>query len=149
MEVILKQDVAGLGHKNEIVKVKNGYAINYLIPKGLAIIATESAKKVLKETIKQQAHKEQRLREEAEEVVNKLSKMIINIPVKASSTGKIFGSVTTIQIAEALQKEGFNIDRKNITILEEDHIKQIGKYKAKAKIYKDIVAEITFEVIAE
>lgn len=149
MEIILKQNYPGLGDKNDIVNVRDGYARNYLIPKGIAISATEQAKKILAENLKQQAHKEAKLREEAEANAKKLANIVITIGAKTSSKGKIFGSVNTIQIADALNKQGFNIDRKNITIYDEDKIKEVGTYKAKVKLYRDIVTDITFEVVSE
>ncbi len=149
MEIILKQDFPGLGHKNDLVKVRDGYARNYLIPKGIAIMATESAKKVLAENMKQQAHKEAKLREAAEANAKKLANMVIKVGAKTSTTGKIFGSVNTIQLADALNKEGFQVDRRNITIYDADNIKQVGTYKAKVKLYRDIVTDFTFEVFSE
>lgn len=148
MEIILQQDVPNLGYKHDVVNVKPGYARNFLIPKGLAIEATESAKKMNAEIVKQKQHKEEKIRKEAQENAAKLSALVIKIATKAGENGKIFGSVTNIQIAQALQENGFSIDRKSI-IMTEDHIKTLGTYKAKVKLYKDITAEITFEVVAE
>ena len=148
MEIILKQDVETLGHKNDIITVKDGYARNFLIPKGLAIAATPSTKKVHEENVKQRAHKEEKLKNNALEVSEKLKDLSLTIGAKTSSTGKIFGSVNTIQISEALKAQGFDIDRKSISI-EDDSIKQVGKYKAKIKLYKEVELEINFEVIAE
>ena len=148
MEVILKQDIQGLGHKNDIITVKNGYGRNYLIPKGLAILATPSAKKMHEENIKQRAHKEEKIKNEAQETAKKLEKVSISIGAKTSSTGKIFGSVNTIQIAEALKEEGYKIERKNISI-PEDQIKEVGKYTASVKLHKEVSVEIEFEIIAE
>lgn len=147
MEVILQQDVANLGYKYDVVNVKPGYARNYLIPRGLAIEATESAKKMNAELIKQKQHKEEKIRKEAEENATKLSAIVLKISTKAGENGKIFGSVTNIQIAQALQEIGYSIDRKSI-ILAEEQIKTLGTYKAKVKLYKDITTEITFEVVA-
>jgi large subunit ribosomal protein L9 len=148
MEIILKQDVANLGHKDDIIKVRNGYGRNYLIPQGYAILATESAKKMHTENMRQRAHKEEKLRADATEIAGKLNSIELKIGAKTSTTGKIFGSVNTIQIAEALIEKGFDIDRRNITLLE-DSIKEIGTFKATVKIYKDIKAEISFEVYSE
>lgn len=148
MDIILKQDVPTLGDKDDIVKVKTGYARNYLIPRGLAVVATASAKKMHEENMKQRAHKEEKLKNEAVETSKKLEGISITIGAKTSSTGKIFGSVNTIQLAEALNKQGFNIDRKNLSIAD-DAIKQIGKYKAKIKLHKEVITEIDFEVISE
>jgi len=149
MEIILKQDFPGLGHKNDLVKVRYGYDRNYLIPKGFAIAATETKKKVLAENLKQSAHKEAKLREEAEANAKKLANIVITVGAKTSSTGKIFGSVNTIQLADALNKQGFVVDRKNITIYDADNIKEVGTYKAKVKLYRDIVTDIKFEVVSE
>lgn len=148
MEVILKQDVPNLGYKDDIIKVKDGYAINYLIPKGLAVNATASAKKMHDELVRQRAHKEAKIREEAEALAEKLKGISLTIGAKASSKGKIFGSVNSIQISEALKEKGFDIDRKNITFKEE-LIKELGKYHAKIRLHKDVQVEIPFEIIAE
>lgn len=148
MEIILKQDVDNLGHKDEIVNVKPGYARNYLIPQGYAIMATASAKKVYEENMKQKAHKEAKLREEAEVVAEKMNGLSLRIGTKTSSTGKIFGSINTVMIAEALEKEGFNIERKNIT-LKGEAIKEVGNYEANVKIYKNIKVVVPFEVYSE
>jgi len=149
MEVILKQDIANLGSKDDIVSVKPGYANNYLIPQGYATVATESAKKVLAENKKQQAHKEEKLRKDAADKAALIEQKEIQIGAKTSTTGKIFGSVNTIQIAEALAKKGIEVDRKQITIKDEANIKEVGKYQAVIKLYKDIKATIEFEVVAE
>ncbi|GIV27543.1 MAG: 50S ribosomal protein L9 [Bacteroidia bacterium] len=148
MEIILQQDVPNLGYKHDVVNVKPGYARNFLIPKGLAIEATESAKKMNAEIVKQKQHKEEKIRKEAHENATKLANVVLKISTKAGESGKIFGSITTIQIAQALQEQGFTVDRKSI-ILAEDHIKTLGTYKAKVKLYKDISAEVSFEVVAE
>ena len=148
MEIILKQDVDNLGHKDEIVNVKPGYARNYLIPQGYAIMATASAKKVHEENMKQKAHKEAKLREDAEVVAEKMNGLSLRIGTKTSSTGKIFGSINTVMIAEALEKEGFNIERKNIT-LKGEVIKEVGNYEANVKIYKNIKVVVPFEVYSE
>lgn len=148
MEVILKEDVLHLGHKSDIVKVKNGYGRNYLLPKGLAVVATESARKVHAENTKQRAHKEEKLRSNASEMIKKLSALTLKVGAKTSTTGKIFGSVNTIQIAEALKEKGYEIDRKNISIKEE-HIKEVGTYNCNVKLFKDIKVDITFEVYSE
>ncbi|MFO7852977.1 MAG: 50S ribosomal protein L9 [Bacteroidota bacterium] len=148
MEIILKQDIDGLGDKGEIVVVKDGYARNYLIPQGYAILATSSAKKVHEENMRQRAHKEEKIKKEAEEMAEKISGVKLTIGAKTSSSGKIFGSVNTIQIAEALKNEGYDIDRKNISI-EGTQVKEVGKYKAEIKLHKEVKAEIDFEIKAE
>ncbi len=148
MEVILKQDVNNLGSKDDVVVVKDGYARNFLIPQGLAMAATPSTKKVLAENVKQRAHKEAKIKAEAEKTAAKMAGLKLTIGAKTSSTGKIFGSVNTIQIAEALQDKGFEIDRKNIKV-QEDQIKEVGSYKAKVKLHKEVLVDIDFEVVSE
>jgi large subunit ribosomal protein L9 len=148
MEIILKQDIDNLGYENEIVNVKAGYARNYLIPKGKAILATETNKKVLAEVQKQKAFKEEKLRSEAETTAKLLNKIELKIGAKAGTSGKIFGSVNAIQIAEALKEKGHDVDRRKIDV-DGDSIKELGAYKATVKLYKDIVAEVKFEVVAE
>ncbi len=148
MEIILKQDIPSLGYKNDIITVKNGYGRNYLIPQGYAVLATESAKKVMKENLKQRAHKLEKIKNEALELKEKLAGVKITIGAKTSSTGKIFGSVNNIQISESLQKEGYSIDRKNI-LVKGDTIKEIGEYKAIIKLHKEVEFELPFEVISE
>lgn len=148
MEIILTQDIERLGSKDDVVKVKDGFARNYLIPQKKAIVATSTAKKVLAENIKQRAHKEAKLKNEALAIAEKLANKKISIGAKTSSLGKIFGSVNTIQLAEAINKKGFEIDRKQI-LLPEDHIKEVGTYSAKVKLHKEVIIEIEFEVVAE
>ena len=148
MEIILLQDVNKVGQKDDIVHVKNGYASNYLIPNGYAIAATPSAKKMHTENLKQRAHKEEKIRITAQDMASKLAEINLVVGAKTSSSGKIFGSVNTIQIAEALKEKGFDIDRKSIT-LPEDQIKEIGKYKAVIKLHREVKVEVEFEIIAE
>lgn len=148
MEIILKQDVKGLGYKHDLVKVKNGYARNFLIPQGIATLATDSAKKQHAETLKQRAFKEEKLRKEAAANAEKLAGVSVKVGAKAGENGKIFGSVTNIQLADALSKAGYNIERKNIEIAG-DGIKQLGNYTAKVRLYKEVMATINFEVVAE
>lgn len=148
MEIILKQDITNLGHKDDVVEVKNGYARNYLIPKGYATLATVSAKKVLAENIRQRAHKEVKIKADAEGYAGKLEGLKLTIGAKTSTTGKIFGSVNTIQIAEALNEKGFEIDRKLISI-DNDHVKEVGTYTAQIKLHRDVIVNIEFEVVAE
>lgn len=148
MKIILTQDMENLGQKNDILTVKTGYARNYLIPKGYAIQASDSAVKVHNENLKQRAHKEEKIRDEAEKLATKLAAVKLVIGAKVSSAGKIFGSVNTIQLAEALTEKGFEIDRKNIT-LGADAIKEVGNYKAVVKLHRDVRVDLEFEVIAE
>lgn len=147
MEIILKEDVTNLGLKDDIVTVKPGYGRNYLIPRGYAILATASARKVHAENQRQRAHKEAKLREEATALAEKLEGVKLTIGAKTSSSGKIFGSVNNIQIAEMLEKDGFTIDRKNITI--KDQVKEVGTYSALIKLYRDVTTTIEFEVVSE
>ena len=148
MEIILLQDVARLGSKDDVVTVKNGFGRNFLIPQKMAVIATESAKKVLAENIKQRAHKEAKLKELALGVAEKIKTVQLVIGAKTSSTGKIFGSVNTIMLAEAINAKGFEVDRKQITI-PEDSIKEVGNYTAKIKLHREVVVELGFEVVSE
>jgi len=148
MQIILLQDVENLGHKDDLITVKDGYARNYLIPKKLAVIATESAKLVLAENKKQRAHKEAKLKENAQSLATRIGVLKLTIGVKASTTGKIFGSVTPLMIAEAINKNGFEIDRRQI-IVADDHIKEVGNYTIKIKLHKDIFVEVPMEVVAE
>ena len=148
MEVILKEDVANLGYKDDIVHVKDGYGRNFLIPQGKAVIASESALKVLAEVLKQRAHKIAKIKEEAEALAEKMKGVSLTIGAKTSSTGTIFGSVTNIQIAEELAKLGFEVDRKIIRI-KEDAVKEVGSYNATVRLHKEVSVEIPFEVISE
>jgi large subunit ribosomal protein L9 len=148
MEIILLHDVNKLGQKDDIVSVKDGYGRNFLIPRGYAIAATPSAKKMHSENLKQRSHKEEKIKDEAQEIAAKLADVKIVVGAKTSSTGKIFGSVNTIQIAESLKEKGFDIDRKNIT-LPEDQIKEVGNYKAVIRLHRDVKVEVDFEIIAE
>jgi large subunit ribosomal protein L9 len=148
MEIILKQDIQNLGFKDDIITVKDGYARNYLIPKGIAINATADAKKIHTEILKQRAHKEEKIKNEAQAMAEKLKDVTLSIGAKASSKGKIFGSINTIQIAESLKEKGFDIDRKVISI-KEDLIKEVGKYTASVRLHKEVQIEVPFEIVAE
>ena len=148
MEIILKQDVNNLGMRDDVVTVKDGYAQNFLIPKGYAIVATPSAKKILNENIKQRAHKEARVKAAAAELAAKMEGVKLQIGAKTSTTGKIFGSVNSIQIAEALAEKGFEIERKNV-ILSDDAIKEIGTYNATIKLHREVSVAIEIEVVSE
>ncbi len=148
MEIILLQDVNKLGQKDDLVNVKAGYGRNYLIPRGFAIAATSSAKKMHAENLRQKAHKEEKIKIAAQEMAGKLEGLKIIVGAKTSTSGKIFGSVNTIQIAESLKEKGFDIDRKNIT-LPEDQIKEVGNYKAVIKLHRDVKVDIEFEIQGE
>jgi len=147
MQVILKEDVANLGYKDDIVTVRDGYGRNFLIPKGKAVIASESAKKVLAENLRQRAHKLAKVKDDARSLADRLAEVSLVIGAKTSSTGTIFGSVSNIQVAEALAKEGLEIDRKSIYLKEP--VKEVGNYKALLKLHKDVSVEIPFEVVSE
>jgi large subunit ribosomal protein L9 len=147
MQVILKEDVINLGYKDDVVTVKDGYGRNFLIPTGKAVIASESARKVLAENLKQRAHKLAKIKTDAEELAAKLNGLTLTMGAKTSATGTIFGSVNNIQVAEELAKKGFEIDRKTIVI--KDSIKEVGTYKAIVKLHREVSAEITLEVVSE
>jgi len=147
MEIILKEDVANLGYKDEIVTVKDGYGRNFLIPQGKAIIASATAKKVLAENQKQRAHKIAKIKQDAKDFAAKLEGTSLVIGAKTSSTGTIFGSVSNIQVAEALAKVGFEVDRKSIYIKES--VKEVGNYIAQVRLHKDVAIDVPFEVISE
>ena len=148
MNVILKQDLSNLGHKDDIVLVKDGYGRNYLIPKGLAINATTQARKVHAEILRQRAHKEEQLKDAALAMAEELKKVSLSIGAKTSTKGKIFGSVNTIQISEALTAKGFDVERKNISI-KDDLIKEVGSYSATVKLHKEVLVEVPFEIVSE
>lgn len=148
MEVILKEDVKNLGYKDDLVKVRPGYGQNFLIPKGLAISATETAKKILAENKKQRAFKDEKIKKAANANAEQLKTMTVKVGAKAGENGKIFGSVNSVQIADAIKKLGIDIDRKNVTIKEEN-IKTLGTYTADVRLHKEVLVPISFEVIAE
>ena len=149
MEIILKQDIPNLGFKDDIVTVKDGFARNYLIPKGYAVMAIGAEKKVLAETLKQRAFKEEKVKNEAEKIAEKIQDAHLKIGAKAGTSGKIFGSVTALQISEALKEQyDADIDRKKI-LIDGDSVKEVGEYKAKINLHKDIRIDVKFEVFAE
>ena len=149
MEIILKKDITGLGYKNDLVKVKDGYARNYLIPKGMAEIASPSSKKALTELKKQQSFKEEKVKNEAETMAQALEGLELKVAVKAGTSGKIFGSVNNIIVATAIKdQKNLDVDRKMIQ-LDEEHIKEVGKHKAKIKLHKEVEVEIDLDVVAE
>ena len=147
MEVILKKDMQPLGFKDEIVSVKNGYGRNYLIPQGIAVLATESAKKMHEETIKQRAKKDAKLKADAEAIAAKIAELTVKVSAKAGETKKIFGSVNNIQVAEALGNSGVEVDRKAIKILG-GNPSELGSYEAEIKLHKDVSATFKFDVVA-
>ena len=147
MEIILKQDIKNLGEKDDVVNVKPGYGRNYLIPQGFATMATPSARKVLAENLKQAAFKQDKIKKDADAIATRLEGVILKIGAKAGESGKIFGSVNTIQIADALKKEGFEVDRRRITFDSEP--KFVGEYIANLNLHKEVKVKVPFEVIAE
>jgi large subunit ribosomal protein L9 len=148
MEIILIQDVKNLGYKDELANVKPGYARNFLIPRGLAIVADESKKKQLTETLKQRAHKEEKIKTEASALAQALQTKTVQVGAKVGDSGKIFGSINAIQLADALKKAGYTVDRKNIT-LDEETIKAVGTYTATIRLHKEVSVKINFEVVEE
>jgi len=148
MEVILKKDVDHLGYKNELKSVKAGYARNFLIPKGMAIVANTANKKVLEENVRQRTVKDAKIVEELQKISDVLSAETVKVGAKVSSKGKIFGSITTIQISDAISKLGHTVDRKNISV-KEDSIKEVGTYTAKVKLHKEVEFDLNFEVVEE
>ncbi|MEQ9231950.1 MAG: 50S ribosomal protein L9 [Cyclobacteriaceae bacterium] len=146
MEVILREDIKGLGYKNDTVSVKPGYGRNYLIPQGIAILANNSNRKKIDEDIRQAAHKAEKLKSDAQAIADKMGDLTIEIKTKAGESGKIFGSITAIQVAEVLSEKGFDIDRKKISV---GNIKEIGEHKAEIDLHKEVHHEITLNVTAE
>ncbi|HBB48598.1 MAG TPA: 50S ribosomal protein L9 [Flavobacteriaceae bacterium] len=148
MEIILKKDVENLGFTDDVVSVKNGYGRNYLIPQGLAVLATPSAKKVLAETLKQRAHKEQKLVDDAKAEAAKLNGLEIKIAAKVGEGDKLFGSVSNADVAEALAANNISLDKKFITV-QGGLVKRLGNYNAKVRFHRDVIAELSFDVVAE
>jgi large subunit ribosomal protein L9 len=147
MEVILKQDVQGLGYKNDIVKVKAGYGNNYLIPNGFALIANDSNKRLVNENIRQAAHKAAKVKQDAEALAAKIGDVTLEIKTKAGESGKIFGAVTALQIADALKAKGFDVDRKKVIL--KDAPKQLGSYTVTLDLHKEVKHEVKFNVVGE
>mgnify|MGYP001302178270 CR=1 FL=1 len=147
MEVILKEDIKGLGYKNDTVNVKPGYGRNYLIPQGFAIIANKSNTKMIEENIRQAAHKAEKLKNDAEDFAKKIGDLVLEIKTKAGESGKIFGAVTAIQVADALKDKGFDIDRKKVSF--NGNIKELGEHKVLLDLHKEVHHEITVKVVAE
>ncbi len=147
MEIILKQDVKGLGYRNDVVKVRDGYGRNYLIPQGFAIQATDSNRKIVAENVKQAAHKAEKIRQSAEDLARNIGDLVIEIKTKAGETGKIFGAVTAIQVAEMLKAKGFDIDRRQISLPAE--VKHLGEYTATLDLHRNVKKEVKFQVVEE
>jgi len=146
MEIILKQDIQGLGYKNDTVKVKPGYGRNYLIPQGYAIIANESNKKMVAENIKQAAHKAEKIKNDAEALAQSIGETVLEIGTKAGDSGKIFGAITALQVSDALKAKGFDVDRKKIKF---DGIKEIGEYTATLDLHREVKHDVKISVVAE
>lgn len=147
MEVILTQDVQGLGYKNDVVKVKSGYGRNYLIPKGIAMVANASNRKMVEENIRQAAHKAEKLRKDAQELAEQIGELVLEIGAKVGESGKIFGAITSLQISDALKEKGFEIDRKRIIF--NTKVKEVGEYLITLDLHKEVKKEIPFKVVAE
>lgn len=147
MEVILKQDVQGLGYKNDLVKVKPGYGRNYLIPNGIALMATEANKKMLAENTRQAAHKAAKLKQDAETIAQKIGELTLEIGTKAGESGRIFGAITGLQVADALKAKGFEVDRKKIVF--KNQPKELGEYIVTLDLHKEVKHDITIKVVAE
>lgn len=146
MEIILKEDIKGLGYKNDIVKVKPGYGRNYLIPQGFAVIANESNKKIIAENTKQAAHKAEKIKKEASALAEKIGNIVLEIPAKVGESGKIFGAVTTLQLSDALKDKGYSVDRKKIAF--KSDVKEVGEYVAILDLHKEVKHEVKFKVVA-
>lgn len=146
MEIILKQDIKNLGYTDDVVKVRNGYGLNYLIPNGMAVIANPVNRKIHTEVVKQRSHKLGKLKGDAEKLASSIEGVTLNIPAKVGEKGKLFGSVTSQNLVDMLKKMGYTIDKKQITMPEE-HIKKTGTYVAVVNVHRDIKANLTFEVI--
>lgn len=147
MEVILKQDVTGLGYKNDVVKVKPGYGRNYLIPTGVALIANEGNKRMIAENVRQMAHKAAKIKDEAVALAEKIGEMVIELKTKAGETGKIFGAITSLQVSEALKAKGFEVERRKISFKEQP--KELGTYTALIDLHKEVKHEVKVNVTAE
>ena len=145
MEVILKDDIKGLGYKSDIVTVRPGYGRNFLIPRGLAVIASESNKKVIAENVKQAAHKAEKLKKDAEALAERIGSVVLEIKAKVGESGKIFGAITALQIADSLKEKGFDVDRKRVTFKTE--VKEVGEYSALLELHKEVKKEVKFKVI--
>lgn len=146
MEIILKQDVKNLGYADDVVKVKNGYGLNFLIPKGLGILASETNKKIHTETMKQRAYKLGQIKAQADKVASSLESITLTIPAKAGENGKLFGSVTSQQLVDVLKKMGYHVDKKQIHMAD-DHIKSLGSYSADLQLHRDVKVKLNFDVV--
>lgn len=146
MEVILKEDIKGLGYKNDIIAVKSGYGRNYLIPKGFAVIANSSNRKMVEENVKQASHKADKIKKDAQDIAEKIGDTVLEIPAKVGESGRIFGAITTLQVSDALKEKGVDIDRKKISL--NSDIKTLGDYTAEIDLHKDVKHEVMIRVVA-
>jgi large subunit ribosomal protein L9 len=146
MDIILKEDIKGLGYKNDMVSVKPGYGRNYLIPQGFAIIANKANTKMIEENVRQAAHKAEKVKADAQEIATKLANLTLEIKTKAGETGKIFGAITALQVADALKEQGFDIDRKKISL---GSIKELGEHTADVDLHKEIKTVVKISVVGE
>lgn len=147
MEVILTQDIQGLGYKNDVISVKSGYGRNYLIPKGIAILANTSNRKMIEENVRQAAHKAEKLKNDAEGVAEQIGDLVLEIGAKVGESGKIFGAITTLQIVDAMKEKGFEIDKKKINF--NTKVKEVGEYFVTIDLHKAVKKEVPFKVVAE
>lgn len=147
MEVILVKDIQGLGYKNDTVAVKPGYGRNYLIPQGLAIVASKSNKKKIEENIRQAAHKAEKIKKDAEAIAAKIGDVVLELGAKVGESGKIFGAITTLQVADALKAKGIEVDRRQISFPKD--VKEVGEYTALVDLHKEVKKEVAFKVVAE
>ena len=149
MDIILKEDIKGLGYKNDIISVKSGYGRNFLIPSGKAMVGSGQNKKIVAENVKQAAHKAEKLKEDAQAVAKKVEELALKIPTKVGDNGKLFGTITQLQIADLLKDNGLEIDRRDINMASKDKIKELGAYTATLDLHKEVKATLSFEVVAE
>jgi len=147
MEIILKQDIKNLGYAHDVVKVKNGYGLNYLIPNGYAVIASETNRKINDEVMRQRSHKLEKVKNDAEKIKSAIENVVLTIPAKVGENGKLFGSVTTQQIADVLKRMGHTIEKRQIS-MKEEHIKGLGTYTAEVQLHREVIVPVTFEVVA-
>jgi len=147
MEVILTENIKGLGYKNDVVNVKPGYGRNYLIPQGFAIVANSSNKKMIEENIRQAAHKAEKIKKDAEALANAIGDLVLELGAKVGESGRIFGAITTLQISDSLKAKGFDVDRKQISFSSD--VKEVGEYTAILDLHKEVKKEVKFKVVAE
>lgn len=149
MDIILKEDIKGLGYKNDIISVKSGYGRNFLIPSGKAIVGSDQNKKIVAENVKQASHKAAKLKDDAQAIAKKVEDLTLKIPTKVGDNGKLFGTITQLQLADLMKENGLEIDRRDINMGSKDKIKELGSYTATLDLHKEVKATLTFEVVAE